>query len=98
MSSWWIRGVRILDPLTQYDQIGDVLICDRTIQAIAPSLEPLGQEEDIQEIDGHGCILGPGLVDLYSQTGEPGHESREPLGQFLQAAAQGGFTHLGLLP
>ena len=85
-----------MDPLTQRDQLGDVLIRDRTIQALAPSLEPTG--DNIQEIDGQGCVLGPGLVDLYSQTGEPGHESRETLNQLLQASAQGGFTHLGLLP
>lgn len=85
-----------MDPLTQRDQLGDVLICDRTIHDLGPSLEPTG--DNIQEIDGQGCVLGPGLVDLYSQTGEPGHESRETLNQFLQAAAQGGFTHLGLLP
>ncbi len=96
MDSWWIRGVRILDPLSKRDQVGDVVICDRSIQSLGPSLEP--SSDDIQEIDGQGCVLGPGLVDLYSQTGEPGHESRETLEQFLQAAAQGGFTHVGLLP
>ncbi|MEM9484013.1 MAG: dihydroorotase [Cyanobacteria bacterium P01_F01_bin.116] len=91
-----IRGVRILDPLTQRDQLGDVVIRDRTIQAIGTALDLSGDE--IQEIDGRGCVLGPGLVDLYSQTGEPGHESRETLDQLIQAATWGGFTRVGLLP
>lgn len=91
-----IRAVRILDPLTQQDQVGDVLIRDRTIQAIGPSLNV--SIDGIPEIDGQGCVLGPGLVDLYSQTGEPGHESRETLEQLQKAAALGGFTRVGILP
>ncbi|MBX2864236.1 MAG: dihydroorotase [Leptolyngbyaceae cyanobacterium MAG.088] len=92
----WIRQVRILDPLTQRDQIGDVLIRDGTIQAIDHALDVSGA--DIREFDGQGCVLAPGLVDLYSQTGEPGHESRETLAQLLTAAAQGGFTRVVFLP
>ncbi|MBE9065088.1 dihydroorotase [Leptolyngbya cf. ectocarpi LEGE 11479] len=96
----WIRKVRILDPLNQRDQLGDVLIRDGVIQAMGPSLEIAGDviDDGICEVDGQGCVLGPGLVDLYSQTGEPGHESRETLEQLLQAAAQGGFTRVGILP
>ncbi|MEM7066592.1 MAG: dihydroorotase [Cyanobacteria bacterium P01_B01_bin.77] len=96
----WIRKARILDPLNQRDQLGDVLICDGIIQAMGPSLEIAEDviDEGICEIDGQGCVLGPGLVDLYSQTGEPGHESRETLEQLLQAATQGGFTRVGILP
>ncbi|MBT9312369.1 dihydroorotase [Leptothoe kymatousa] len=96
MDNWWIRGARILDPLAQSDTVGDVLICDRTIQAMGANLAP--PENKVQEVDGRGCILGPGLVDLYSQSGEPGHESRETLAQLLQASLRGGFTRVGLLP
>lgn len=92
----WIRGVRILDPLAQRDQLGDILIGDGSIQAMGSPLALSG--DGIREIDGQGCVLGPGLVDLYSQTGEPGHESRETLQQLLRAAAQGGFTKVGILP
>ncbi|MEL6230132.1 MAG: dihydroorotase [Cyanobacteria bacterium J06627_3] len=91
-----IRQVRILDPLTQRDQVGDVLVRDGLIQALGESLVHPG--DSIREIDGQGCVLGPGLVELYSQTGEPGHESRETLTQLLVAAAQGGFTRVGVLP
>ncbi len=92
----WIRQVRILDPLTQRDQIGDVLIRNGIIQSIENSLDVPG--DDVTELDGQGCVLAPGLVDLYSQTGEPGYESRETLDQLLAAAAQGGFTRIGILP
>ncbi|NEQ53341.1 MAG: dihydroorotase [Leptolyngbya sp. SIO3F4] len=92
----WIRGARIIDPQTQRDHVGDVLIRNFTIQAVEASLDFSGRE--ILEIDGQGCILGPGLVDLYSQTGDPGDEARETLENFQKAAAQGGITRVGILP
>lgn len=92
----WIQQVHLLDPLTQLDQVGDVLIRDGIIQMLGPSLEL--SNDGIEVIDGQGCVLGPGLVDLYSQTGEPGHESRETLEQLLLAASYGGFTRVGILP
>ncbi len=48
--------------------------------------------------DCQGLVIGPGLVDLYSHSGEPGFEERETLLSFLQAAAAGGFTRVSILP
>lgn len=92
----WIRQIRILDPLTQQDQVGDVLIRNGIIQAMGDAIDV--SDIDVTEVNGQGCVLGPGLLDLYSQTGEPGHESRETLGQLMAAAAQGGFTQVAVLP
>ncbi len=97
MNSQLIQQVRVLDPVTDIDQIADVLISDRTIQAIAPHLsENISADPSI--IDGRGLILGPGLVDLYSHSSEPGFEERETLLSLMQAATAGGFTRLGILP
>ncbi|MGB3571310.1 MAG: hypothetical protein WBA01_04660, partial [Phormidesmis sp.] len=75
---------------------GDVLIEDGQIVAIAPFLTDIPTDAEI--IDGRGQFLGPGLIDLYSQSGEPGDESRETRASLRQAAAAGGFTRIGLLP
>ncbi|MBD2019612.1 dihydroorotase, partial [Leptolyngbya sp. FACHB-36] len=48
--------------------------------------------------DCRGWVLGPGLVDLYSHSGEPGFEERETLASLLQSARAGGFTRLAILP
>ncbi len=75
---------------------GDVLIEDGQIVAIAPFLTDIPADTEI--INGRGQFLGPGLIDLYSQSGESGDESRETRASLRQAAAAGGFTRVGLLP
>ena len=76
--------------------IGDVMIDGGRIVAIAPQISDPPANSQI--VDGSGQFLGPGLIDLYSQSGEPGHEPRETLDSLRQSAAAGGFTRLGLLP
>ena len=88
-----IRQVRVLDPLSSTDTIADVLIEEGIIKAISPQLE-----SNVTIIAGKGLILAPGLVDLYSSSGEPGHEERETLPSLLAAATAGGFTRLAILP
>ncbi|MFM7427899.1 MAG: dihydroorotase [Elainella sp.] len=91
-----LRQVRLLDPLSQTDRVTDVLIEAGTVQAIGSPLEA-----DLPDLTIHDCtglVLGPGLVDLYSHSGEPGNESRETLASLQAAAAAGGFTRLTLLP
>ncbi|GBO53798.1 dihydroorotase [Pseudanabaena sp. lw0831] len=45
-----------------------------------------------------GIFLGTGLIDLYSTSSEPGHESRETISELVQAAKNGGFAKIGILP
>lgn len=104
MNSQLIQQVRVLDPVANIDQIADVLIevsGDRPsvsrIQALAPHLSA-DISADAEIIDGRGLVLGPGLVDLYSHSAEPGFEERETLVSLMQAATAGGFTRLGILP
>lgn len=91
-----LRQVRLLDPATRRDQIADVLIANGTIQAVAAEIAEIPEQTRIRGC--HGLVLGPGLVDLYSHSGEPGFEARETLVSLTQAAAAGGFTRLAVLP
>jgi dihydroorotase len=43
-------------------------------------------------------VLMPGLVDLYSHSGEPGHEERETLESLMKGARAGGFVEIAILP
>ncbi len=96
MSSELLQQVRVLDPVSDHDRVADVLIEDGVIRAIADTLSDYPSETIVQ--DGRGLILGPGLVDLYSHSGEPGSEERETLRSLARAAAAGGFTRIAILP
>ncbi|ACK66230.1 dihydroorotase, multifunctional complex type [Rippkaea orientalis PCC 8801] len=90
------RQVRVLDPFANTDMIADVWLNDGKIQAIDPHLNVISPETTI--IEAQGLILGTGLVDLYSYSGEPGFEDRETLTSLAAAAIAGGFTRVAILP
>lgn len=89
--------VRVLDTANNTDRIADVLIVDDRVEAIESYL-PEDLTEVINTSNGEGLIIGPGLVDLYSHSSQPGYEARETIKSLALAAVAGGFTRLGILP
>jgi dihydroorotase len=57
-----LRGGRIIDPASQRDEVGDVLIEDDLIVAVAPHIHapPGAQVIDVQRL-----VVTPGLIDLH---------------------------------
>jgi dihydroorotase len=99
MSSTLIRQVRVVDPVSQTDRIADVLVVAGWLRHLGtPELGAIAGTDSLETIEAEGWILAPGLVDLYSQSGEPGYESRETWHSLAQAAAAGGVTRIGILP
>ncbi len=96
MSRQLLQQVRVIDPVSNTDEVSDVLIIDGVIHSILPQISDWPEETQVQ--DCQGLILGPGLVDLYSHSGEPGFEERETLDSLIQSASAGGFTRVVLLP
>lgn len=96
MTKELLKQVRVIDPVQKTDTVEDVLIIDGYIQTVAPQITDFSADTSIH--DCQGLILGAGLVDLYSHSGEPGFEERETLSSLLQAAKAGGFTRVGVLP
>ncbi|MEH1867112.1 MAG: dihydroorotase [Nostoc sp.] len=91
-----LQKVRVIDPVSEIDELFDVLIADGYIKEVASHIADIHPNTQIR--DCQGLVLGPGLVDLYSHSGEPGFEERETLLSFLQAATAGGFTRVSILP
>jgi dihydroorotase len=95
-----LQQVRVVDSISQTDKVADVLLGEsgnyRIITSIADSVTEL--PPDTQVRDCRGLVLGNGLVDLYSHSGEPGFEERETLVSLMQSAKAGGFTRVCLLP
>ncbi|NEP60458.1 MAG: dihydroorotase [Symploca sp. SIO2G7] len=96
MNSELLQQVRILDPVSNTDRLADVLIASGLIKAVETKISDFPVDTLVRNCQG--LILGPGLVDLYSHSGEPGYERREILSSLLKAAATGGFTRLSILP
>ncbi len=96
MDSILLKQVRVLDPISNTDRIADVLINESVIQTIAPEIADI--PENILVQDSTGLVLAPGLVDLYSHSGQPGYEERETLFSLASAAVAGGFTQIAVLP
>lgn len=91
-----LQQIRIIDPTKSRNYIADVLMVDGCIQAIEAQIT--NYPSDTQIIKGNDLILGTGLVDLYSHSGEPGYEARETLYSLAASATAGGFTEVAVLP
>lgn len=90
-----IRGGRIIDPATGYDQKADVALAGKSVVAIgnvAPDFQPE------LTIDASGCLVLPGLVDLAVRLREPGYEHARMLESEMSAAVAGGITSLVCQP
>ena len=68
---------------------GSLLVQDGRIAAVGPAAEGTG---DATVIDAGGCIVAPGLVDLWCNLREPGDGQKGNITSETRAAAHGGFT------
>jgi dihydroorotase len=86
-----IKGGRVINPATGFDEIADIAIAAGRILAIrniAPDFAPS------KTIDATGCVVAPGLIDLCARLREPGYEHEGMLESELGAAVAGGVTSL----
>src|SRR6187200_3023120 len=92
-----ISNARIVDPATERDSTGAILIEDGRITGLTNGA-PQGVPDGAEVYDARGLVVAPGLIDMRVFTGEPGHEYRETLASAAEAAAAGGVTSFVLMP
>jgi dihydroorotase len=92
-----IENARIVDPATNTDKPGAVLVENGLISEVAFGA-PIGVPEGAEVINANGLVLAPGLIDMRVFTGEPGKEYRETLQSAGEAAAAGGVTSFVMMP
>ena len=68
--AYLIKGAHVVDPQVGLDDVRDVLIEDKTIVSVEPSIEAA----DATVVDGTGKYLVPGLVDMPVHFRDPGFE------------------------
>ena len=91
-------NARVIDPATERDQRGDLLVRNGVIEDFGPDLAAGGGVPDAQVIDCGGQVLTAGLIDMRAFVGEPGAEHRETLKTASEAAAAGGVTTIICMP
>ena len=90
-------NARVVDPASNRDEPGGVLVSEGTITDIGAHLRR-NAPEGAEVIDCKGHVLAPGLIDAQVFTGEPGFEHRETLKTASHAAAAGGVTTIVVMP
>jgi dihydroorotase len=88
------RGARLLDPASNLDCMGDLLVADGRIA----ELGSVRSARDAEVIDCAGACLAPGLVDMRVELREPGAEHQESMNSGGLAAVAGGVTTMVALP
>ena len=85
-----IRGATVVNPDSVF--VADVLVVDGLISSVGGS-----PDADIV-LDGTGCYLSSGFVDLHTHLREPGKEEAETIESGSRAAALGGYTAVVAMP
>ncbi len=93
MQTTTIKNARLICPATGLDAVQDLHIADGKIATIA-TIAAIGETNFAAHttIDGTGCILTPGLIDLSVRLREPGYEYKNAMHTELTAAVAGGVT------
>jgi dihydroorotase len=90
-----IRNARLIDPESQTDEPGAVVIAGGVIADML-SVEPEGDFAEV--IDARGACLAPGMVDWGVKVSEPGERHKESFRSAGRAAAAGGVTTIVTRP
>jgi dihydroorotase len=91
-------NARLIDPATNLDASGALLVEDGRIADVGARLFADAKPANAEIVDCAGHILAPGLIDMRVFTGEPGAEHRETLASASDSAAAGGVTSFAMMP
>jgi len=90
-----VKNAKVVDVTSEFHlQIVDLLIVDGIIEKIGQNIS----YEDAKVISSDQLCISQGWLDFKANFCDPGNEHKETIASGLNAAAQGGFTHIGVLP
>lgn len=89
-----IKGARIINPWSDADFTGDILIFNGEIASIGGHMDFC----HAHVVDASGWIAAPGLVDMHVHLRDPGFTEKEDVFTGCKAAAAGGVTSLLCMP
>ncbi len=90
-----LKGGRLLDPSSQLDGEGDLLVRDGKVEAFGGNI---AKPDGAEVVDCAGQVVAPGFIDVHCHLREPGREDVETILTGARAAAAGGFTAVCAMP
>ncbi|MCA8985734.1 MAG: dihydroorotase [Planctomycetaceae bacterium] len=93
MPTLLLQQGRIIDPASQRDETGSLLIDGNRIVGIVPA-----DTAADRVLDARDKIIAPGLIDMRVSLREPGNEEDETILTGTAAALAGGFTTIACMP
>ena len=92
-----IHNIRIIDPESNMDMIGNIRINGPVIEYVGES--DISSENMLPQdiIDGTGLVCAPGLVDVHVHFRDPGFTHKEDIETGAASAAAGGFTSVVMM-
>ena len=82
------KNARIIDPKSNYDEVGELLTIGDKIVDFGKNLNVKADEE----IDCNGLVLAPGLIDIQVHFRDPGQTHKEDFASGSASAVAGGIT------
>lgn len=94
--NYLIKNAKVVDPNSPHTgkQV-DILVEQGVITQIAANIK---DHKNAKLIEGENLHASPGWFDMQANFCDPGYEHREDLQSGMQAAAQGGFTGVCIMP
>ena len=93
MSTFLIKGGRVVDPACGVDAIANVFIRDGKIVSVGEKTPKAAET-----LDARGLVVCPGLIDMHVHLREPGKEEEETIASGSASAIAGGFTSVAAMP
>ena len=92
-----IKQAKVVDSSSKFhQQVKDILIANGKITDIGDHLK--AEDKNTIELVSKNLHVSKGWIDLKAHFCDPGEEYKETLSGGLDSAAQGGFTHVAVLP
>jgi dihydroorotase len=96
VSTLVLAGGRVIDPVSGFDAVADVVLQDGKVAALGAGAG--AAFSGAERLDVAGKVVCPGLIDLHVHLREPGQTKKEDIVTGANCAARGGFTTVVCMP
>ncbi|PPR77531.1 MAG: Dihydroorotase [Alphaproteobacteria bacterium MarineAlpha2_Bin1] len=93
-----LYNARIIDPSSELDCYGSIIIENEKIISVEKNINYEINDNNIESYNCEKNVLSPGIIDIGVSIGEPGYEHKENIVSASKSAAAGGITTIISMP